>query len=294
MKLFSTILTCLATVSLASAATLRRVLSFGSNPGNNEMWIYVPDQLAPNPAVIVALHGCLGSATSYYRDVEALPPAADSHGFIVIYPGSRDDFRCWDVNTEASLTHNGGSDSLSIVNMVRYTLSRYNGDSTKVFATGSSSGAMMTQVLAAAYPDVFSGIAAYSGVPYACLRGSPGASPFTADPACANGDVVKSQAEWVAEVKKAWPGYNGSYPKVQVWHGTADSVISDVNFEEVVKQWSGIFGVSKASEERDTPLPGYTRSVFGDGGELEAYLAEGVGHVVPTEVETMLNWFGLV
>ncbi|KAL2828342.1 Alpha/Beta hydrolase protein [Aspergillus pseudoustus] len=297
MKL-STFVLSLALTALspttASAAILRRVRNFGSNPGNNEMYIYVPNQVASNPAVIVALHGCLGSATSYYRDVEDLPPAADEHGFIVIYPGSRDDFRCWDVNTEASLTHNGGSDSLSIVNMVRYVLDTYNGDPNKVFATGSSSGAMMSQVLAAAYPDVFKAIAAYSGIPYACLRGSPGASPFTADPACANGDVVKSGAEWAAEVAKAWPGYNGTYPKIQVWHGTSDTIVSDVNLGEVVKQWTTVFGIELTKVNTDTPLRGYTQSIYGNAGQLEAYLAEGVGHVVPTQVESTLKWFGLI
>ncbi|KAL6239489.1 hypothetical protein BDW75DRAFT_250384 [Aspergillus navahoensis] len=292
MKLATLLAGHLAAVS--SAAVLRPVLNFGANPGNNDMWIYVPDQVAPNPAVIVALHGCLGSARGYYREVEDLPPAADKHGFIIIYPGSRDDFNCWDVATEASLTHNGGSDSLSIVNMVSYVIGRYNADPSRIFATGSSSGAMMTQVLAAAYPDIFSAVAAYSGVPYGCLRGSPGSSPFTADQACAKGEVVKSGAEWAAEVRKAWPGYNGSYPAMQVWHGTADNIVSDVNFEEVVKQWSTFLGVSLEQENADTPLDGYTQMVFGDGTALEAYLADGVGHVVPTQVDETLRWFGLV
>ncbi|KAL5341439.1 Alpha/Beta hydrolase protein [Aspergillus crustosus] len=298
MQITTLLTSLLAATTLSSAATLRRVLNFGSNPGDNEMYIYVPDQLPANPAIVVALHGCLGTATNYYREVEALPPAADAHGFIIIYPGSRDDFRCWDVNTEPSLTHNGGSDSLSIVNMVRYTVARYNTDTGRVFATGSSSGAMMTLVLAAAYPDVFRAVAAYSGLPYGCLRGSPGSSPFTANPGCADGDVVKSQEEWVDEVHRAWPGYSGNgsyrYPRVQVWHGTADGVISEVNFGEVVKQWSGVFGVGKVGEEDDTPVEGYSRWVYGDGDQLEGYLAQGVGHVVPTEVESTLRWFGLV
>nr|8IY8_A Chain A, Feruloyl esterase [Aspergillus sydowii]8IY8_B Chain B, Feruloyl esterase [Aspergillus sydowii]8IYB_A Chain A, Feruloyl esterase [Aspergillus sydowii]8IYB_B Chain B, Feruloyl esterase [Aspergillus sydowii]8IYC_A Chain A, Feruloyl esterase [Aspergillus sydowii]8IYC_B Chain B, Feruloyl esterase [Aspergillus sydowii] len=275
-------------------ATLSQVLDFGNNPGDNEMWIYVPDQLAANPAVIVALHGCLGSAEGYYSEVQDLPPAADENGFILVYPGSNDDFHCWDVATAESLTHDGGSDSRSIVNMVQYTLDKYSGDSSKVFTTGSSSGAMMSLVLAAAYPDVFSGVAAYSGVPYGCLRGSPGSSPFTADQACANGEVSRTAQEWKDEVKMAWPGYNGTYPKVQVWHGTADSVISPNNFDEEVKQWSAVFGVNVTKEEQDSPLDGYTRSIFGDGSHFEAYLAEGVGHVVPTQVDSTLRWFGLI
>ncbi|KAL3472253.1 Alpha/Beta hydrolase protein [Aspergillus californicus] len=293
MKLFTSI-TLLATLSPISAAILRPVLNFGSNPGNNQMWLYVPDNLAPNPAIIVALHGCLGSARSYYNSIPTLPTYASTHNIILIYPGSTDDFNCWDVASPESLTHNGGSDSLSIVNMVRYTLARYAGDPAKVFATGSSSGAMMTQVLAAAYPDVFAAVAGYSGLPYGCLRGSPGSSPFTADPACAAGEVVRSGGEWAAEVQAAWPGYNGTYPAVQVWHGDADDVVDVGNLEETVKQWSTVFGVSLVRENEGVPVAGYTQRVFGDGRLFEAYLAAGVGHVVPTRVEETLRWFGLI
>ncbi|KAL2823261.1 Alpha/Beta hydrolase protein [Aspergillus cavernicola] len=295
MKPSTLLLALLAfTTATVSAAILRPVLNFGANPGNKEMWIYVPDQLAPNPAVIVALHGCLESALKYYLQVEDLPPASDKHGFIVIYPGSQDDFHCWDVATEASLTHNQGSDSLSIVNMVKYTIAKYNADPSKVFATGSSSGAMMSQILAAAYPDVFSAVSAYSGLPYGCLRGSPGSSPFTSDPACSKGEVIKTGAEWDAEVKSAWPGYNGSYPAVQVWHGTADQVLSPQDLEEEIKQWTTVFGVQLTEKRDNDPLAGYTRSIYGDGTQFEAYLAEGVGHVVPTQVQETLRWFGLV
>lgn len=44
-----------ASTTAGSAATLSQVLDFGNNPGDNEMWIYVPDKLADSPAVIVAV-----------------------------------------------------------------------------------------------------------------------------------------------------------------------------------------------------------------------------------------------
>jgi acetylxylan esterase len=42
------------------------------------------------------------------------------------------------------LSHNGGGDSNTIANMVTWTISNYKADASKVFVTGSSSGAMMT------------------------------------------------------------------------------------------------------------------------------------------------------
>ncbi len=83
----------------------------------------------------------------------------------------------------------------------------------------------MTQLLCATYPDFFAAGASYSGVAAGCLAGSPGSSPISADPACANGQHVKTSAQWVEQVKAMYPGYNGTYPRMQVMHGTADTLV---------------------------------------------------------------------
>ena len=53
--------------------------------------------------------------------------------------------------------------------MVRYVQQRYTTDTSRVFVTGVSSGAMMTQVLLATYPDVFAAGSAFAGVPATCF-----------------------------------------------------------------------------------------------------------------------------
>lgn len=216
---------------------------------------------------------------------------ADESGFILIYPSAPHDNNCWDVSTTETLTHDGGSDSLSLINMVNYTLTEYNGDASQVFVTGSSSGAMMTNVLAATYPDVFAAGSAFSGVPYGCLAGSPGSSPDTSDPACASGEITKSGEEWAQMVKDAYPGYSGTYPRLQIVHGDVDTFVSYHNFEEALKEWSTVFGLSETASNPDTPLPGYTEVVYGDGSQLVGLSAAGVGHFVPTDVNTVLSWF---
>jgi acetylxylan esterase len=107
--------------------------------------------------------------------------------------------------------------------MINYTISKYSADATKVFVTGSSSGCMMTNVMMATYPNLFAAASCYSGVAAGCLAGSPGASPQSADPKCANGQVVKTGSEWAAVVKAMYPAYNGTYPRLATWHGTADT-----------------------------------------------------------------------
>lgn len=129
-------------LKLARAA-LTQVSDFGSNPSRARMYIYVPDRVAENPAIVVAVHYCTGTAQAYYRG-SPYAQLADQKGFIVIYPESPYSGSCWDVSSRASLSHNGGGNSNSIANMVTYTLNRYNADASKVFVTGSSSGGMMT------------------------------------------------------------------------------------------------------------------------------------------------------
>lgn len=88
-------------------------------------------------------HECTASAQVYYSQ-SPYAQLAEQYGFIVIYPSSPHSGTCWDVSSKATLTHNGGGDSNSIANMVTWAISQYKADASKVFVTGTSSGAMMT------------------------------------------------------------------------------------------------------------------------------------------------------
>lgn len=127
-----------------------------------------------------------------------------------------------------ALTHNGGGDSQTIANMVKYAIDKWGGDPKRVFTVGTSSGAMMTNVLVAAYPDVFAAGSVYSGVPAGCFY-VQGATA-TQDPpgwanACANGQLIKTAKEWGDLVRSYYPGYNGTRPRMQIFHGTADNTL---------------------------------------------------------------------
>ncbi|KAK1725283.1 hypothetical protein CaCOL14_012980 [Colletotrichum acutatum] len=274
-------------------AALQRVTNFGSNPTGLTMDISVPPNLSASPAIVLALHGCGGSGAAYSRQAEYIPLSDTKGTFVVIYPSSSRDFNCWDVATTASLTRDGGGDSTGLANMIRYTIGQYGADPKRVFVTGSSSGCMMTNVLTATYPDLFAATSCYSGVAAGCLAGSPGSSPISADPTCANGLVVKTGEQWAAQVRAMYPGYNGSYPRVQTFHGTADSLVKYPNLAEQLKEWSTIHGVSFAKNNTNTPISGYTQMIYGDGTKLVGYSAQGVGHTVPVQEDQDLKWFGL-
>ncbi|KAF4633373.1 hypothetical protein G7Y89_g4748 [Cudoniella acicularis] len=277
----------LAAATTASACTLQQVTSFGSNPTGVGMYICVPAKLATKPAIIVAMHYCSGTAQAYYSGT-AYASLAETYGFIVIYPNAPTSGGCWDVHTTETLTHNAGGDSLGIASMVRYTITTYGADTSKVFMTGTSSGAMMTNVLAGAYPDLFVAGAAFSGVPYGCFAG---ASAWNSQ--CAEGELIKTAQAWGDEARTGYPGYAGTRPRLQLWHGTVDTTLYYQNLIEANKQWSNVFGISWTKNNTNTPLSGYTQMIYGDGTQYVAYSAVGVGHTVPVRESDVLNWFGI-
>ncbi|KAJ2997064.1 hypothetical protein NUW58_g773 [Xylaria curta] len=196
---------------------------------------------------------------------------------------------CWDVSSKEALTHNGDADSNSIVNMVSYTLGKYNGDKSRVFATGTSSGAMMTNVLAAAYPDVFAAGIAYAGVPATCFyTGTINGWNST----CSQGQLNLSQEYWANAALNAYPGYTGPRPRMRIHHGTADTTLYAQNYYETIKQWTGVFGYSTTPSTTypNTPRSPYTRYVFGPN--VEGILGQGVSHNIDIFGDADMEWFG--
>ncbi|KAF1954272.1 acetylxylan esteras-like protein 1 precursor [Byssothecium circinans] len=264
--------------------------NFGPNPRNVSFYIYVPKTLRANPPILVVPHWCHGTGQDAFRG-RPYASLGDQYGFISIYPDSPNkEDHCWDVSSNASLTHDGGGDALGIVSMVRWTLQKYGGDKNRVFVTGTSSGAMMTNVLVGSYPDVFAAGSAWAGVAFGCYA-ADGYGVWS--DACATGKIIKNGSEWAALVKSAYPGYTRYRPKLQVLHGTADTVLYPQNLKEEIKQWTSVFGVSDTPKEttKDTPLKGWTRYRYGP--KFEAYEAAGVSHDIPNQADLVMSYFDL-
>ncbi|KAB8220000.1 putative acetylxylan esterase A [Aspergillus novoparasiticus] len=273
------------------AGSLEQVTDFGDNPSNVKMYIYVPTNLASNPGIIVAIHYCTGTAQAYYQG-SPYAQLAETHGFIVIYPESPYEGTCWDVSSQATLTHNGGGNSNSIANMVTWTTKQYNADSSKVFVTGTSSGAMMTNVMAATYPDLFAAGIAYAGVPAGCFL-STADQPDAWNSTCAQGQSITTPEHWASIAEAMYPGYSGSRPKMQIYHGSVDTTLYPQNYEETCKQWAGVFGYdydAPKSTESNTPEANWSRTTWGPN--LQGILAGGVGHNIQIHGDEDMKWFG--
>ena len=259
-----------------SAATLQTNVNYGANGA--VMNLFVPDAVDDFPAIVVSLHYCNGAATN--AAAWLTPALAEEHGFIVIAPGlpAGDGDGCWDVGSTQSLTHDGGSHSQAIARMVAFTVSEHGADAARVFVLGASSGAMMTNVLLGAYPDVFAAGAVFAGVPFGCWTAGDG---WTS--ACADGQTTKTAQQWGDLVRNAYPSYAGPRPRVQLFHGTSDTTLHYRNLAEEIKQWTNVLELADtpATTEMNTPKAGWTRDSYqNDNGAvmLEVVEGQGVGH----------------
>jgi poly(hydroxyalkanoate) depolymerase family esterase len=282
----------------AFAASLVQVTSFGNNPGGMEMHIYVPDSHPANPGIVVAMHGCGGSGPAFYSGSE-FASLADRYGFIVIYPSAEQQAgfgKCFDTWSAASKVRGGGSDPVSIVSMVTYAEQHYGGDPNRVYATGSSSGGMMTDEMLALYPDVFKAGAAFMGVPFDCFANAADYPPGSSK--CTGGSMDRTPQDWGDRVRAAYPGYTGARPPIQLWHGTADTLVPYSLLQEDIEQWTNVFGLSQTPTSSDTPVSGWNRRRFADSSgrvDVEAYSIQGAGHSLPSSgmAAYAIAFFGL-
>ena len=278
----------------ASAASLVEITGFGSNPSGLRMHVYAPDVLRSPPPILVAVHYCTGSGPAFFNNTE-FRTLADRYGFIVIYPSATRSGNCFDVSSPQALRRDGGSDPVGIRSMITYVIQSYGADANRVYVTGASSGAMMTNVLLGVYPDVFKAGAAFAGVPFACFATTDGSMWNST---CANGQLIRTPQEWGNLVRNAYPGYTGARPRMQVWHGTEDATLRFPNFGEQIKQWTNVLGVSQTPSFTDTPQANWTRTRYGGtgiGAPVEAIRLQGVGHNVPLagQAAMVIQFFGL-
>jgi acetylxylan esterase len=238
-RLFPTAALVLLVPISAQAASLKPVSGWNGGvtlPSDVTMSIYVPDKLAANPPIVTIIHYCGGNADAVLGQAKDIRAAADQFGFILVVPAETHSGGCWDVSSKKSQTHDGGGDTHAIAQMIKYTIGQYKANADRVYATGDSSGGMMTQLLMAVYPDIFKAGSSFAGVPAGC------ANVFDGSGLC--GDPAQTAQQWGDRARAMYPGYSGHRPRVQMFHGDADGTITYKNFGESIKEWTNVLGLS--------------------------------------------------
>jgi poly(hydroxyalkanoate) depolymerase family esterase len=259
------------------ASRLTEVTGFGSNPGNLRMFKHVPERLPPSPALVVILHGCTQSAAAYDHGA-GWSTLAERYGFVLLAPEQQQANNPKTCFTwfQPGDTQRGQGEALSIRQMVDRMAADHGVDRSRIFVTGLSAGGAMTSVMLATYPDVFAGGAIIAGLPYGCASNVKEAfeSMFQGR--------TRPAREWGDLVRAASP-HRGPWPRVSVWHGSADLTVVPMNAQEVVKQWTNVHGLSLRVSGEDR-VDGYPRRIWrGRDGEVlvEEYTITGMAHGTP-------------
>lgn len=256
---------------------LREIEEFGANPGSLRMLAYVPDHLPPAPALVVALHGCTQTAAAYDHGT-GWSTLADRHGFVVVYPEQQprnNAKRCFSWFLPGDTTREQGEAS-SIRQMIERVIVDFGVDRRRVYVTGLSAGGAMASVMLATYPEIFAGGAIIAGLPYGCATNVQEAfeAMLNEHSRCprALGDQVRAATD-----------YCGPWPRISVWHGSADPIVKSSNGESTIRQWTSVHGLNEhpSHEERYAT---HNRRVWNDAtgnALIEAITINGMGHGVP-------------
>ncbi|TMJ80459.1 MAG: PHB depolymerase family esterase [Alphaproteobacteria bacterium] len=250
---------------------------FGSNPGALRMFSFVPGNHQQPPALVVVLHGCGQSAAGY--DLGAgWSTLAKHYGFVLLMPEQQPANNangCFNwFNPEDTARDSG--EACSIRQMIARMVREHKIDGRRIFVTGLSAGGAMTSVMLATYPEVFAGGAVIAGLPFGVAsnvrEALNGMFQSHSRPASELGDLVRHASH-----------HKGPWPKISVWHGSADRTVNPANANEIVKQWLDLHHLP-STPMSESNVDGYPRQIWWNAdGEtvVECYTITDMAHGTP-------------
>ena len=250
---------------------------FGSNPGNLTMLSYVPDGLTGPYPLVVVLHGCSQTAAGY--DIgTGWSTLADRYGFALLMPEQKrgnNPNTCFNWFDAGDIVRDGG-EAASIRQMIAQMAADHGIDSARVCITGLSAGGAMASVMLATYPEVFAAGAIIAGLPY-------GVATTMRDALSAMRQPTPLAAPSLGELVRDASPHRGHWPRISVWHGTADRIVHPGNANEIVKQWLDVHGLPTAPMAQ-TLIDGYPRQVWWDADGktiVESFTITDMAHGTP-------------
>ncbi|MEO8938412.1 MAG: PHB depolymerase family esterase [Burkholderiaceae bacterium] len=257
---------------------------FANQAGARFYKLYVP---ASNPGtpmpLIVMLHGCTQSPDDFATGTQ-MNRLAEEHGFIVVYPeqaANANGSKCWNWFKASDQMRDSGEPSL-IAGITRDVATHYPVDPRRIFVAGLSAGAAMAIILGETYPELYAGVGAHSGLPYAAAHDMP--SAFAAMNGGGKGMPDLSKLPGVAGVPRRKAT---RFVPTIAFHGDADRTVGLGNGAELVRQANAALAV-EAGEPRSATTTGvssrgrsYSRTVHSDAAgrpRVESWVLHGSGH----------------
>lgn len=266
--------------------------------GNIPYRVYVPDGYVPgeNVPVYMYLHGCggtIGSALQY----TGIDDLAQEHNFLVVMPQQSEQNsknKCWNwfkssPTTAGNVARLGGEPE-SLVAILRDVCTDFSVDEEKIFVGGLSAGGYMANIMAATYPDVFSGVMINAGGAYFTGR--------TYNEAIGQMDVGAESASGqsiaqLADEIWAQMGENARVVPMVVVQGTADTTVCPQNGLDAAQCWAEVLhrideNISTQPQITNGEANGgtYTLYTYYDEvhGEpvIQLYMVDGLRHMFAT------------
>ncbi len=254
---------------------------FGSNRGALDAKIHIPKDLMPRAPLVVVLHGCTQTASTYDHG-SGWSRLADDYGFVVLFPQqtrSNNANTCFNWFVPGDIRRDQG-EAFSIRQMIETVTSRYDIDRSRIFITGLSAGGAMANVMLATHPEIFAGGAIIAGLPYGTATTVPEAFDRMRGHGLPGPDSLQTL------LRSASP-HRGPWPTISVWQGTKDQTVVPANASAIIEQWSGVHELEQppATERIDV----HQRIVWrgADGRDaIELYQLAGMGHGTPIDVRS--------
>jgi poly(hydroxyalkanoate) depolymerase family esterase len=261
---------------------LATLAPISDNPGQLTGRIHVPAGLKGPAPLLVVLHGCTQNAAVYDQG-SGWSALADRYGFILLFPEqsrANNPMLCFNWFADAD-NRRGKGEAASIANMIAAVKKAQPIDPARVFVTGLSAGGAMAAVMLATYPELFAGGAIIAGVAYGCASGASEA--FDRMSSRPRGD-----APALGRKVRGASRHMGPWPRVQIWHGDADTIVAPGNADAIALQWTHLHGLGP-KPDREDKVAGYPRRTWlgRDGTALiEQYVITGMAHGIPLDPGT--------
>ncbi|HEY9003443.1 MAG TPA: PHB depolymerase family esterase, partial [Mucilaginibacter sp.] len=110
-----------------------------------EFVTYLPRGLGDKPAVVISLHGRLGTAIRQMTFAD-FRPLADRDKFIIVCPQGIE--RSWNDGRGTPANSRGVNDVKFIDELITYVIDTYHADPSRIYVTGMSNGGFMSSRLA--------------------------------------------------------------------------------------------------------------------------------------------------
>ncbi|MFN3549834.1 MAG: alpha/beta hydrolase family esterase [Mesorhizobium sp.] len=250
---------------------------FGSNPGALNARYRLPARHRGGRPLVVVLHGCTQNALAYDHH-SGWSQLAEEEGFALLYPeqnrGNNPNL-CFNWFLPGDTQRRAG-EALSIRQMIDAMVATHGIDRDRIFVTGLSAGGAMAATMLATHPEVFAGGAIIAGLAHGIARTIPEAFDRM------RGHGLPPEETLHRLVREA-SDHRGAWPRISIWHGTADQTVAASNAEAIAAQWRGVHGLDRApshSQSTGALAKHVWRDPAGDA-VLELNMVAGMGHGTP-------------